>query len=79
MELSPKVALLSPPSGSRQRGPQIQKRHQWAALGCYKATVNESETINEAKPLCMARGRGETAGKNGRIGIFAAVPSIERS
>jgi len=39
MELSPKVALLTPPSSSRQRGPQIQKRHQRAAPGCYKATV----------------------------------------
>jgi hypothetical protein len=25
---------------------------------CYKATVNESETINEAKPLCLVRDRG---------------------
>jgi hypothetical protein len=28
------------------------------AIGCYKATVNESETINEAKPLCWVLGRG---------------------
>jgi len=29
---------------------------------CYKATVNESETINEAQPLCLVRGRSETGG-----------------
>ena len=29
------------------------------SLGCYKATVNESETINEAQPLCLVRGGNE--------------------
>jgi hypothetical protein len=47
--------------------------------GCYKASVNESETITEAQPLCWVRGRGEA-------GAFAAFgnrggarPHIERS
>jgi hypothetical protein len=47
--------------------------------GCYKASVNESETITEAQPFCWVRGRGET-------GAFAAFgyrgggrPYIERS
>jgi hypothetical protein len=26
--------------------------------GCYKATVNESETITEAQPFGLVRGRG---------------------
>ena len=33
--------------------------------GCYKATVNESETIIEAQRFCSVRSRGET-------GAFAA-------
>jgi hypothetical protein len=33
--------------------------------GCYKASVNESETITEAQPFCWVRDRGET-------GAFAA-------
>jgi hypothetical protein len=28
--------------------------------GCYKASVNESETITEAQPFCWVRARGET-------------------
>ena len=43
---------------------------------CYKASVNESETITEAQPFCWVRGRGET-------GAFAALDYgrryIERS
>jgi hypothetical protein len=34
--------------------------------GCYKASVNESETITEAQPFCWVRGRGEA-------GAFAAL------
>ncbi len=48
------------------------------APGCYKATVNESETINRAKPLCLARGRRE--GGPGATGFgFPVAPLIERS
>ena len=47
--------------------------------GCYKATVNESETITDAQPFCWVRGRGE-AGKRGACGRrFPVVPHIERS
>ena len=28
-------------------------------LGCYKPTVNESETIIEAQPFCLVRSRSE--------------------
>jgi hypothetical protein len=45
----------------------------------YKATVNESETINQAQPLCLVRGRSETSGL-GATGLrFPVVPHIERS
>ena len=45
--------------------------------GCYKATVNESETITEAQPLCSVRNRpnGHWAAGVG----FPAAPHIERS
>ena len=46
---------------------------------CYKASVNESETITDAQPIWLVRSNGET-------GEFAApgfrlpvVPHIERS
>jgi hypothetical protein len=46
---------------------------------CYKATVNESETITEAQPFCSVRSRGES----GELRTFGfripAVPPIERS
>ena len=46
---------------------------------CYKATVNESETITEAQPFCSVRRRGE-AGEFRAFGCrFPAVPHIERS
>jgi hypothetical protein len=46
---------------------------------CYKATVNESETITEAQPFCSVRSRGET-GKFRAFGRkFPAVPLVERS
>ena len=47
--------------------------------GCYKATVNESETITEAQPLCWVRGRSEANG-SGPVGFRPpAAPHIERS
>jgi hypothetical protein len=46
---------------------------------CYKASVNESETIIEANPFCRVRSRRETSGFR-VIGIgFPAAPPIERS
>jgi hypothetical protein len=45
---------------------------------CYKATVNESETITEAQPFWLVRSRGETSGFQG-FGLFAVAPHIERS
>jgi len=44
---------------------------------CYKATVNESETITEAQRFCSVRSRGET-GESEAFG-FPAAPPIERS
>jgi hypothetical protein len=48
-------------------------------LKCYKASVNESETITEAKPLCWVRRRRE-AGEFGAFGPgFPLAPQVERS
>jgi hypothetical protein len=46
--------------------------------GCYKATVNESETITEAQPICLVRGRGETSGFR-VFDMLPVFPHIERS
>ena len=47
--------------------------------GCYKATVNESETITDAQPFCWVRRRGETS-EPGACGLrFPVAPHIERS
>lgn len=46
---------------------------------CYKATVNESETITEAQPFCLVRSRSE-ASELGAFGSgFPVTPHIERS
>jgi hypothetical protein len=42
--------------------------------GCYKATVNESETINDGKPLSF-----EAGGLRQPVLRFPAAPFIERS
>jgi hypothetical protein len=42
------------------------------AFGCYKPTVNESETINEAKPVCLVCRRDAGSG-------LPAGPPLERS
>ena len=44
--------------------------------GCYKATVNESETITAAQPFCPVRGRGGPQASDQR---FTVVSPIERS
>jgi hypothetical protein len=46
---------------------------------CYKATVNESETITEAQPFCSVRSRGEASGFRAFGARLPAVPHIERS
>ncbi len=46
---------------------------------CYKATVNESETINEAKPLCLVCGRSEASGPEATGFRFPVAPLVERS
>ena len=35
--------------------------HNESLPGCYKATVNESETITDAKPFCSVRSRSRIA------------------
>jgi len=46
---------------------------------CYKATVNEPETITEAQPFCLVRARGAIS-KLRAIGLrLLVVPHIERS
>lgn len=47
--------------------------------GCYKATVNESETITEAQPICLVRGRGAAGELRAFGGGFPVAPTIERS
>jgi hypothetical protein len=47
--------------------------------GCYKATVNESETIIEAQPFCLVRSRGETSEPHGFGFRVPVAPHIERS
>jgi hypothetical protein len=49
------------------------------ALGCYKPTVNESETINEAKPLCLVGDRSEAGGRGLPGSAPPAGPLVERS
>ena len=46
---------------------------------CYKATVNESETITEAQLFCRVGGRRETRGLRASGSRFPAAPHIERS
>jgi hypothetical protein len=46
---------------------------------CYKASVNESETIIEANPFCRVRRRCEAGGFRVIGCRFPAVPPIERS
>jgi hypothetical protein len=57
----------------RKRLPALPRGFGSGAFGCYKATVNESETINDAKPRL---GWFPAAGR--RFG-FPAAPIIERS
>ena len=46
---------------------------------CYKASVNESETITDAQPIWLVRSNGET-GEFAAVGFrLPAVPHIERS
>jgi hypothetical protein len=47
--------------------------------GCYKATVNESETIIEAQPFYRARDRREASALQASGSGLPAVPHIERS
>jgi hypothetical protein len=46
---------------------------------CYKATVNESETITEAQPFCLVRSRGEAGEWRGPGFGIPVTPHIERS
>ena len=45
---------------------------------CYKASVNESETITEAQPFCWGRDICETC-EFRAAGGFPVTPHIERS
>jgi hypothetical protein len=47
--------------------------------GCYKATVNESETIIEAQPFCSVRSRSESSKRGVFAFAFPVAPHIERS
>jgi hypothetical protein len=75
------AGLQVPPGfgSSRRNTPRTPANFGSRAGGCYKATVNESETINEAKPLCLVRGRGEAGGPEAARFGFSVGPLIERS
>ncbi len=47
--------------------------------GCYKATVNELETITEAQLYCLVRSRGETGEPRASGLKLALPPHVERS
>ena len=64
------VAGLAP-----EHGPRFEN----GAAECYKPTVNESETITEAQPLCLGHCRRD-AGERRDLGLwYPAAPHIERS
>ena len=46
---------------------------------CYKATVNESETITEAQPFWLARSRSDADEVRDFGFRFPVAPHIERS
>jgi hypothetical protein len=46
---------------------------------CYKATVNESETITEGQPISLVPSRSETSEFRASGFGFPAAPHIERS
>jgi endogenous inhibitor of DNA gyrase (YacG/DUF329 family) len=46
---------------------------------CYKATVNETETITEAQPFCRVRSRSVPMSSWASGFGFPATPYIERS
>jgi hypothetical protein len=46
---------------------------------CYKATVNESETITDAQPFCRVRSRSVPMSLRGSGFGFPAAPHLERS
>jgi hypothetical protein len=47
--------------------------------GCYKASVNESETITDAQPICPVRSRSEAGQWRAAGFAFPVAPHIERS
>ena len=70
MQVRP-VAGLAP----EHAGPRFEN----GAAECYKATVNESETITEAQPLCLADCRRAAAERRAGGFRYPAAPHIERS
>ena len=46
---------------------------------CYKASVNEPETITEAQHFCLVRGRGAISKLKANGFRLLVVPHIERS
>jgi hypothetical protein len=46
---------------------------------CYKATVNETETITEAQPVCRVRSHSVPTSLRAPGSGFPAMPHVERS
>jgi hypothetical protein len=64
---------------SRGNAPRWATNSGNGTAGCYRATVNESETIIEAQPFCLVRSRGETCALWTRDMGLPGAPHIERS
>jgi hypothetical protein len=64
---------------SRQNEPRGFTNFGNGAPGCYKPTVNESETIIEAQPFCLVRSRSETNEPRAFGFKYPVAPHIERS
>jgi len=47
--------------------------------GCYKPTVNESETITEAQPFCLVRAESDANGPGASGFGVPVAPHMSRS
>ncbi len=75
------MTLLAPPyfRSSRQNEPRGFANFGNGAVGCYKPTVNEPETIIEAQPFCLVRSRSGANEFRAFDFRYPVAPHIERS
>jgi hypothetical protein len=72
------MTLLVHPEAELPTG-SVGPKFENGAGGCYKATVNESETITEAQPLCLADRRHNASGRRAFGFWYPVARQIERS